>query len=123
MISRRRFGVLKSAPNLRRLAVARFTSVFGSAFGPIALSFGVLQMPGGSPAALSLVGGTTLSAMQGVLCGRQTWRDAGEQVAELVLKALGLPLAEAHAIATTELPALAPPIRTRSTSRSGKRSV
>lgn len=63
------------------------------------------------PAALSLVGGTTLAAMQTVLSGRQTWRDAGEQVAELVLQALGLPQHEAHDIATTELPALVPPIR------------
>jgi AcrR family transcriptional regulator len=63
------------------------------------------------PAALSLVGGTTLAAMQAVLSGRQTWRDAGEQVAELVLKALGLAPIEARKIATIELPALAPPIR------------
>jgi AcrR family transcriptional regulator len=79
------------------------------------------------PAALSLVGGTTLAAMQGVLAGRQTWRDAGEQVAELVLKALGLPPDEARAIATAGLPALAPPNGSRSgarsTSRPGQRTL
>ena len=69
------------------------------------------------PAALSLVGGATLAAMQAVLSGRQTWRAAGEQIAELVLQALGLPQDEARTIATTELPALVPPIRSRKRQR------
>ncbi len=47
--------MLVSQRRLRLLAAARFTSVLGSAFGPIALSFGVLGHPGGSPGALSLV--------------------------------------------------------------------
>lgn len=44
-----------TVPAFRLLAAARTVSVLGGAFGPIALSFGVLQMPGGGPAALSLV--------------------------------------------------------------------
>ncbi len=56
---------------------------------------------------LSLVGGSTLTAMQSVLAGRQTWRDAGQQIAELILRALGLDADEAHAISIVEPP---PPI-------------
>ncbi|MFM9540127.1 MFS transporter [Streptomyces turgidiscabies] len=48
-------SVLLSQPRFRLLASARFVSVLGSAFGPIALSFGVLGLPGASPADLSLV--------------------------------------------------------------------
>jgi MFS family permease len=42
----------------RRLALlfaARTISVFGNALGPLALTFGVLELPGGSPVALSAV--------------------------------------------------------------------
>jgi AcrR family transcriptional regulator len=70
------------------------------------------------PAVLALVGGTTLAAMQAVLSGRQTWRNAGEEVAALILMALGLPENEAHIIATAELPALAPIVRVRKNRRS-----
>lgn len=51
---------------------------------------------------LSLVGGSTLTAMQSVLAGRQTWREAGPQIAELILRALGLDAQEAHAISIVE---------------------
>ena len=53
---------------------------------------------------LSLVGGSTLTAMQSVLAGRQTWRVAGQQLAELILRALGLDADEAHAISIIEPP-------------------
>ena len=53
---------------------------------------------------LSLVGGSTLTAMQSVLAGRQTWRVAGQQLAELILRALGLDADEAHAISSIEPP-------------------
>ncbi|WP_053726708.1 MFS transporter [Streptomyces sp. WM6378] len=46
---------LLSQPRLRLLAAARFVSVLGSAFGPIAVSFGVLALPGATPGDLSLV--------------------------------------------------------------------
>lgn len=62
---------------------------------------------------LALVGGTTLAAMQAVQSGRQTWRAAGEEVAELVLKALGLPESEARDLAAMPLPALAQTTRKR----------
>ena len=55
---------------------------------------------------LSLVGGSTLTAMQSVLAGRQTWRETGQQIAELILRALGLGAHEAHAISIVEPPSL-----------------
>ncbi len=58
------------------------------------------------PSILSLVGGATLAAMQSVLFGRQTWREAGEQIAELILRALGLDPDEAHNISIIEPPSL-----------------
>jgi AcrR family transcriptional regulator len=70
------------------------------------------------PSALSLLAGMTLAAMQAVLAGRQTWRDAGEQAVELILRALGVAQDEARAIATAELPVLAPIIRSPKRSRS-----
>ncbi|MET7487670.1 MFS transporter [Streptomyces sp. NPDC005538] len=48
-------SALLSQPRFRLLASARFVSVLGSSFGPIALSFGVLALPGASPGDLSLV--------------------------------------------------------------------
>lgn len=57
--------------------------------------------------ALGLLGGTTLSGIMLVLEGLRTWRDAGSDAAELILKALGIDPAEARQLATTELPALA----------------
>ena len=58
------------------------------------------------PSVLSLVGGSSLAAMQSVLVGRQTWREAGQHTAELILKALGLDATEAHTLACIELPSL-----------------
>lgn len=56
---------------------------------------------------VAMVGGAALAAMQTVLCGRLTWRAAGSEVSELLLRALGVPFAEAHAIAHAELAPLA----------------
>lgn len=55
---------------------------------------------------LAMIGGTGLSAMLLVLEGHKTWREAGSNAAELVLRALGLDAGEAHAIANTDLPPL-----------------
>ena len=55
----------------------------------------------------SLVVGATVSAMWMVFEGHQTWRDAGSSTAELVLRAMGIELAEAREIAMAELPRLA----------------
>lgn len=57
--------------------------------------------------ALTMTAGSTIASMTLVLEGHKTWRDAGSDVAELTLVALGLPPDEARAIATVELPLLA----------------
>ena len=59
------------------------------------------------PAALAVIAGSTLSAIVLVLDGQRTWRDAGSDVAALVLRSLGLDLTEATALATAPLPDLA----------------
>jgi len=58
------------------------------------------------PGAVGLIAGTTLSAVLLVLEGLRTWRDAGSDAAELVLRALGIEAGEAKALATEELPPL-----------------
>ena len=59
--------------------------------------------PDMSKAVLAMVGGCTLSAMILVLDGHQTWRVAGSEAAELLLRALGVPGREARKIARNEL--------------------
>ncbi|MBV8979167.1 MAG: TetR/AcrR family transcriptional regulator [Alphaproteobacteria bacterium] len=56
---------------------------------------------------LTMLSGTTIAAMNAVIRGEQTWRDAGSDAAELVLRAAGIPAAEARRIATSELAPLA----------------
>jgi AcrR family transcriptional regulator len=56
---------------------------------------------------MSLIGGAVLGAIMLVLDGRKTWRDAGSETAELVLRALGVATDEAHRLARLDLPALA----------------
>ena len=57
---------------------------------------------------MGLLAGATLSAILLVHDGRKTWRDAGSETAELVLRALGIAADEAHRMARLELPPLAP---------------
>lgn len=57
---------------------------------------------------MGLLAGATLSAILLVLDGRKTWREAGSETAELVLRAIGIPSEEAHHLAHQELPQLAP---------------
>ena len=59
------------------------------------------------PAIVAVVGGTGLSGMLLVLDGHMTWRDAGSQTAELVLRSLGISAREARALASSPLPDLA----------------
>ncbi len=59
------------------------------------------------PSAISMLAGTTLSAVMLVLQGLRTWRDAGSDAAEFALRAFGVSQQEARALATTELPPLA----------------
>lgn len=63
--------------------------------------------PEQSPSALGLMAGATLSAIVLVLEGLKTWREAGSDAAELMLRALGLPADEARDLSTRELPPLA----------------
>jgi AcrR family transcriptional regulator len=60
------------------------------------------------PGVMALVNGTTITAMWLVLEGHETWRRVGSSSAELVLRALGVPGDEAHALATADLPELRP---------------
>jgi len=55
-----------------------------------------------------MIGGSVLTAITLVQEGHRTWRDAGSDIAELALRALGLSKDEAKQLATVELPPLAP---------------
>lgn len=62
--------------------------------------------PAQLPSVLALVAGAVLSAMLLVNEGHKTWREAGAEMAELILRALGLDDEEARIIAASELPPL-----------------
>jgi AcrR family transcriptional regulator len=55
------------------------------------------------PSVIAFVGATTLAAMSLVLNGDKTWRDAGSDAAEFVLRSIGVAPREAKALATTDL--------------------
>lgn len=57
---------------------------------------------------ISLLASATLGSMFLVIEGLKTWREAGSDTAELVLRALGVNEEEARRLATLELPALPP---------------
>ena len=59
-----------------------------------------------TPSILAFVGSATLAAMWLVLDGEKTWREAGSDAAEMMLRALGVDAKEARAIALTDLPPL-----------------
>ncbi|MCA6215982.1 TetR/AcrR family transcriptional regulator [Ideonella sp. B7] len=59
--------------------------------------------------AVAMLSGSTLAAMLPVLEGHVTWREAGTDVAELLLVGLGVDRAEARQLARCELPPLGPP--------------
>jgi AcrR family transcriptional regulator len=58
---------------------------------------------------ISMIAGSVLSAMFLVLEGHSTWREAGSDTAELLLRGMGVPAQEARDIATSELPPLPEP--------------
>lgn len=58
------------------------------------------------PSVMAMIGGSVLTATILVLQGHKTWRDAGSDMAEFVLRALGVPDEEAQAIAIQTLPSL-----------------
>ena len=55
------FKVLRNYPGFTKLISARLISNFGNGFMPIALSFGILALPGGSASDVSLVLGVQLA--------------------------------------------------------------
>lgn len=55
---------------------------------------------------ISLIAGSTLGAMFMVREGIKTWRDAGSETVELLLRALGVPAEEALKLARLDLPPL-----------------
>jgi AcrR family transcriptional regulator len=59
------------------------------------------------PAFVSMLTGATIAAMNSVIRGEQTWRDAGSNAAGLVLRAGGIAVSESRRIARRELPPLA----------------
>ena len=59
------------------------------------------------PSAIALIGGATMSGVLLVIDGLKTWREAGHDLAAMVLTAFGMPADEAKALATVELPPLA----------------
>lgn len=62
--------------------------------------------PSKIPALVSLMTGGLLGAMNAVVAGDQTWREAGESAAELFLRAAGATAAESRRLSKTDLPAL-----------------
>lgn len=58
------------------------------------------------PSVVAMIASVGLSGMFMVLEGHRTWRDAGADAAELVLRAIGIEAEEARRIATADLPPL-----------------
>jgi AcrR family transcriptional regulator len=58
------------------------------------------------PSLMSMIVSGALGAMFLVMKGHRSWRKAGSDCAELLLRALGLPAGEAQRIATADLPKL-----------------
>lgn len=57
---------------------------------------------------ISFIASSVLGAMFLVLEGLKTWREAGTDTAELILRALGVSIEDARVLATVELPPLPP---------------
>ena len=55
---------------------------------------------------IAFVSNVTIAAMFLVLNGEKTWREAGSDAAEFMLRSIGVPPEEARAFATTDLPEL-----------------
>lgn len=58
------------------------------------------------PSAMAMIAGSVLSSMFLVLEGHRTWRDAGSDTAELVLRGLGVDADDARRLSTADLPPL-----------------
>ncbi len=57
---------------------------------------------------VAFVAATTLAAMSLVLNGDKTWREAGSDASEFMLRSIGVAPGQARALATTDLPPLPP---------------
>jgi AcrR family transcriptional regulator len=62
--------------------------------------------PAQMPSVIAMISGSAVSAMFVVLEGHKTWRAAGSDAAEFVLRALGVAPDEARTLARVELPPL-----------------
>jgi AcrR family transcriptional regulator len=62
--------------------------------------------PDQAAGAVATMSGSVLAGISLVLEGHRTWRDAGSDTAELMLRALGVPADLARSLATSPLPAL-----------------
>jgi len=62
--------------------------------------------PEQAPSILAFIGSATLAAMWLVLDGEKTWREAGSDAAEAMLRAIGVDAEQARAIALMDLPPL-----------------
>lgn len=60
------------------------------------------------PTVISIVAGSVLTGMFMVLEGRRTWRDAGSDAAELVLRGMGVERDRARRMSMADLPPLPP---------------
>ena len=91
-----------SSPSLQALwsGQLRLDLVEGAKQGRYDLEVGRLQV------AMSFIAGGVLAGMLLVLDGHRTWRKAGPEVAELILRSLGISRQEARTLATRELPPL-----------------
>jgi AcrR family transcriptional regulator len=91
-----------SNKSLRGLLTASLTDEMGEA-----ITHGRYRIaPDQVTSMVAVIGGATLSGMMLVQEGYKSWRDAGSEVAEFILIAMGIERAEAAQIARCDLPPL-----------------
>lgn len=96
-----RFGFHSAA--LRRLGASQPIQILVDGIQSKRYSMNIDQLS----SCIAMLTSSVLGAMYLVRDGLRTWRDAGTDCAELMLRALGVPAAQARQLATTELPMLA----------------
>lgn len=96
-----RFGFHSTA--LRRLGASQPIQILMDGIQSNRYNLNIDQLS----ACIAMLTSSVLGAMYLVRDGLRTWRDAGSDCAELVLRALGVPSQQARQLATTELPMLA----------------
>jgi AcrR family transcriptional regulator len=95
-----RFGA--SSPTVRSLLTGQVTRdvMMGIELGRFHLR------PDQVDSAVAMASGSALAAMALVLEGQRTWRDAGSDIAALLLRAFGVSEQEARVLASSDLPSL-----------------